>query len=497
MSIVDNNVFNIDSYYNNTGDRSYYNNHYYSDKAPGQSFLSSPIYYIWKLFFSFTGESPDTGENYFINKIIKNPITGEETKTYEIINPGNFFLFSLILVTVFTCSLSTALTVVLIYKISKFLTKKESYRVLLTITYGLGTLAFMYGTIYFTHAPSTLFSFLSFYIIYTLKQKKKFDIKLFFLSGIFSGFGVVVDYNILLISMGCILFVFLSKNLKRLIIFLLGFLLGITPLLLYNYSILGTPFQLIYAYTDPDIRTDIDQNMGFSTLINPYIIFRHTFGTYRGLFFFHPILLLSIVGLYYMVKKEKKEAFLISLIFISFLAILSGRVTIWDFGSCFGGRYYLPVIPLLMLPLMYSFKKMNIDIIKTFLIISIFFNIIGLQNWEWMTGDRYSVQVSPYYQSRVNSFEILANPLKDHYLPLFIRNGPRARIVENLISEKPIDIRHISSSTSEHPFITLIPLLVLLSLVWIKEIRTFNFLQFFKENTEIVFIPFIIVLLLA
>ncbi|MEM5811880.1 MAG: hypothetical protein QXG91_04045, partial [Candidatus Aenigmatarchaeota archaeon] len=50
-AIVDENRFEIDSYYNQTSDRAFYKNHYYSDKEPGLSFLAIPIYATWKFIY--------------------------------------------------------------------------------------------------------------------------------------------------------------------------------------------------------------------------------------------------------------------------------------------------------------------------------------------------------------------------------------------------------------------------------------------------------------
>ncbi|MDY6773802.1 MAG: hypothetical protein SVS85_01255 [Candidatus Nanohaloarchaea archaeon] len=42
--MVDYGTLNIDKVYQNAGDRSYYQGHYYSDKEPGMAFLATPIY---------------------------------------------------------------------------------------------------------------------------------------------------------------------------------------------------------------------------------------------------------------------------------------------------------------------------------------------------------------------------------------------------------------------------------------------------------------------
>jgi len=43
-AIVDEGRLEIDSYYNQTSDRAFYDENYYSIKAPGLSFFASPIY---------------------------------------------------------------------------------------------------------------------------------------------------------------------------------------------------------------------------------------------------------------------------------------------------------------------------------------------------------------------------------------------------------------------------------------------------------------------
>lgn len=44
LAIVDDGSFQIDRFVANTGDYAKYNGHYYSDKAPGTSFLAVPMY---------------------------------------------------------------------------------------------------------------------------------------------------------------------------------------------------------------------------------------------------------------------------------------------------------------------------------------------------------------------------------------------------------------------------------------------------------------------
>src|SRR3990172_8968891 len=48
LAVVDKGTLAIDDYYQNTGDYASYKGHFYSDKAPGLSFLGVPAYIAYK-----------------------------------------------------------------------------------------------------------------------------------------------------------------------------------------------------------------------------------------------------------------------------------------------------------------------------------------------------------------------------------------------------------------------------------------------------------------
>jgi hypothetical protein len=469
-SIIDENRFEIDSFANNTGDRSYYNDHYYADKAPGLSFFGAHFYYLWKKIYFDVLKNPFPIEiEYYTNKIIKN--NSVETKTYEPINPGIFFLSSLYFLVLFYSSLPTLLILVIIYKISRNFLVNNKKRLIIILTYGVATLSFIYATVFFSHSLSTFFIFLSFYLLFTCKLENFKNKKKIIISGLLAGLSVVTEYPTFLLSLLLFFYLVSFRKFRVILFFVISAFIGLLPLLLYNFTILGNPFKVVYAFTDPSIRTDVGANLGFTRTPNPFIIYRHLIGPYRGLLYYHPILLFSIFGFFWMWKKHKKETILILLGFIGYLIIFSMRdINFFDFGSSFGARNYLIIIPFLMLPLAYSIKKINPFILYLFLGISIFTNIIGLQNWEWKIGETYSVYIAEPYRSKINSFEVLYNPLFQHYLPLFLKNGPRVRIVESFLINKPFEIRHIMGENSPFPYVTSIPIILILILIWHKEI---------------------------
>lgn len=498
-SIVEESRFEIDSFYNSTGDRSYYNGHYYSDKEPGLSFLASPIYETWKLiynnFFPQSFKEKYAGDNKFITEF------QQDVPLITYTDMGFFTFTSMILLTAFTSSLFSSLTAILVYKISKFFTENEKHRLMITFAYAFGTLAFIYALHFMSHASGTFFLFLSFYLLFTLKNK--FSKKLVILAGLSLGFSLVTEISILVIAPFLIIYalIVLRKNFP---IFLLTFLLGVSPLLFYNYSIFNNPFDLSSSYIDRNIYGEAYQQIFFTSSVpeskyyqmgfsldalfkhfhllsykpNVFVMMRLLFYPYRGLFIYSPILLLSIIGLILMFKSYRTEAILIILILISLTAFLSMRRTWWG-GYSFGSRYLLPVIPFLSIPVVYSFKKINRYILIIIIAISIFITFLGLQPAEDMAYDWNRMDVNQQLLDKQNSFEIIYNPLLTQYLPYFLKYGPRSGIFENLVNGYiSIDVRSPALSKSQSfpfdrfyvPFLSLVPVLVIILILWGKDI---------------------------
>jgi hypothetical protein len=177
-----------------------------------------------------------------------------------------------------------------------------------------------------------------------------------------------------------------------------------------------------------------------------------------------------------MYKEFKKETLLIIFIFISFL-ILNSSWWAWWGGACFGPRHLTPTIPFLILPLSYIInkteKKLSRYVVIVLVLISIFINFAGLQAINDEVASKHSVNMAPEYKNKVNTFQIIQNPLFDYYLPLFLKQGPRSRIFEDVINFEPPDVRYSFLSQSEifysPPFLCLVPLLLVMFIIWCKE----------------------------
>src|SRR3989344_2993659 len=175
LSLVDKGTFIVDDYVKegckrSTGcDYSYYNSHFYSGYAPGMTLLAVPLYIISKPLFyliphNFLGYPDNQMKLIFLN----------------------------FLATIFISSLLSALMTIMVYDITQYFTKNKYHRLISSLVLSFGTLLFIYSTEYYDGTVSTFFIFLSFYLLFKIKnnQEKIISSKLLFLAGLCAGFSV-------------------------------------------------------------------------------------------------------------------------------------------------------------------------------------------------------------------------------------------------------------------------------------------------------------------
>lgn len=494
ISIVDEGRIDIDNYANLTGDRVYYNNHYYSDKAPGTSFLLTYVYNTLKLLTS------DKYDSTRANGIFL-PQPQFNTTIYTDVNPATIFKLTNIMGTILLSSLPGSLIVVLIYIILLELTKDQKNSLVISFIFGLGTIIFSYSTVLMGNIFSLLIILLIFYLSFV---KEETSPRYIFLNGLLLGFSIVFDYLSIIFIFLYFIFIF-RKIKKHILYFISGFIIGVAPLFIYNFFIFHNPFTISTNYPDPDISPCFYGNIYLSYCGKEYPIYydfytfvfkilRLLFYPYRGLFIYMPFLLFSLFGLKKLYEKNRELSIFIILLFLLYL-VANGYYAYWFGGASFGPRYLLVVLPFLSIPLVYlikSDKKIYYKFILIILLsISIFHIILGTGgNWEgvvvYVFENNYSVFVDWYGKTFWTDKISILNPLYEHYLPMFLENGPRSRILEySIIGEMP-DIRDLQTiKPREIPLFALKPfgilvlktsflivpiLLFVVILIWRKEI---------------------------
>src|SRR3990172_8049951 len=191
-------------------DYSVYEGRVYSDKAPLGSFLGVPVYFSVRFFTADLGVLI-----YFVS--------------------------------LFSSGLLTAATALLIYDIGRHFTDKKRTWLLLAATYGLGSAAFFYGTVFFSHSITAFFGFASFYLLF-VSRREGGDSKPIFLSGALAALAVSSDYYAGITAIA--LFGYAAVSGRKARLFLASFLVTILPLLMYHWAAFGDPFTVPYLYAN-------------------------------------------------------------------------------------------------------------------------------------------------------------------------------------------------------------------------------------------------------
>ncbi len=165
---------------------------------------------------------------------------------------------------------------------------------------------------------------------------------------------------------------------------------------------------------------------------------------YRGMLFYMPILLLSITGLFFMYRKHRFESLAITALWFLFLAY-NTLLSVWWGGWCFGPRHLVPLMPILMIPLIFSFKKVDRRIVFLLLSLTILISLIGLH-----VPEESALGVP------VDNLEPVGNPLLNHYLPLTFQEGISTMMFSDIFG------------TSN--FFNILLLLLALLMMWKKEL---------------------------
>jgi hypothetical protein len=353
LAIVDEGTLNIDNYYENTGDYAYFDGHYYSDKAPGVAFLGVPVYAVFKGIMALPPMErliEKVAHSSAFESTLREGGTG-------LLPQKVYFFMALYFVTFFTISVPAALLGVLLYDILKHWNLSERNRLLVTLVYGLATPAFAYGGMLFSHQLVAFLLFAAFYLVFQ-RQGQTITAGRMFLIGILLGWAIITEYPVALIAggvalyaLGCSLSTWSQRSVWTVVWGALGALVPGTLLMAYDWAIFGSILPKGYLYS---VNYHHLHDVGVVSITYPHAeaLWGITFGSFRGLFFLSPILLLSIAGLVLWWRRRvyRPEWFVSTWAIVS-LVLFNGSSIMWEGGFAVGPRYLVPMLPFMALGL--------------------------------------------------------------------------------------------------------------------------------------------------
>ncbi len=403
----------------------------YSDKAPMSSILAIPPYVIGDAIGGYLSEGKDTWVDEGIRKEPVNLSMETALKQF------------LIVLTV-SAAFGSALLVLIYRGLQNYVEEKIA---LYTLTIaGTATPIITYSTSFFGVINAAFFGFASYVALH--KSREKRSTKLMCAAGIFSALAISTELYAGIIPATLVLYLVLHREKENILRFALGGFIGIVPLLIYNWLVTGnplapsvfapslitpSPIEASACSIYPSCSTSNQFFVGFSW--NPIRVlnaaFRLLFFETRGLFFFSPILLLSIPGVYEIYKKDKKLLVLFPGTFLLFLVFQASYIN-WLSGLWFGPRYMVVGLPFLLLPTALGLKRMmskgkafKVFILLVFLFSS--FNMfLGMNNIAETDVNRDT------YNERFHSLSAIQPNLYEHLLEQFEKYGSRSELMMSL-----------------------------------------------------------------
>lgn len=308
-AIVDNGTFQIDPFHENTGDKAFYDGHYYTSKMPGSSFVGLPVYVVMRGINALAG--------------------GPELTSHQIIVALAFFV----------SGVPTIITVLLLLDVLRTLTG-ERWALVIAIAYALGTLALPFATMYFGHALSTCFLFASFWTLWRSRDDRSMLMPL--LAGFAAGWAALTEMPVVL-GVGILLAYCAWQRPQRAVPFVLGGLPALALLLAYNWIAFDHPLRVGYQYS----INFLEQNsQGIVSVVLPrWITAVDLLLNPRGLLRISPWLALAPVGLVALRQREHRAPLLVCLaIVVAILTYNSGALAPFG-GWTPGPRYLIPALP--------------------------------------------------------------------------------------------------------------------------------------------------------
>jgi hypothetical protein len=300
-AIVEQGTIAIDAFHENTGDKAERDGHWYSDKAPGLSWLMVPPY-----------------------------------AAVHLVRPGAVAAGAY-LSTVFALGLPSALAAVLMFRLGLLLGLSAAGSAAIACAYALGTLAFPYSTILYGHQLQAALGFAAFALVAARRAP--------FAAGLLLGYAVCVDYTAALLALVVTAYAASRLGARGALRVIAGGVIPAMALGAYHAAAFGHPLALPYHFVLQEHRRQ-GWFMGIGAP-DPAVLGKLLWGEYRGLFFSSPWLLAGIPGFVALAGRGfRAEAAAAATTFAAYLLMNAGLVD-WHGGWAMGPRYLIPAIPFL------------------------------------------------------------------------------------------------------------------------------------------------------
>jgi hypothetical protein len=345
-AVVAHHVLNIDALQREWGyvnDKAKSDQHIYSGKAPGVSFVGVPVLWAHTKLRALVGwAAPGKHEATFWLRL---------------------------------CAVKLPLCLFLFFfaRYVERTTGSAYARDLLVVALGLGTLLYPYGGLFVGHALAAATAFTAFMLLDDERAKgakegrARLPLRLA-LAGLFAGLTVMFEYQAALVSVA--LAVYAGVRYRGKLAALAAFCAGAVPpavaLGAYHTVLFGRPWRFPFGNVENPVFARIAHGAGFHGLSAPQPVAFPAFliSPAYGLFAFSPVLLLGVAGVVLLFGRERtlpgarRDAALVTAVCVLMFVFLAGMGN-WRAGWCVGPRYIASVAPFLVLPIIRLWPRLG------------------------------------------------------------------------------------------------------------------------------------------
>ena len=331
-AITNEHTLNIDPFKFSTGDKAFFEGHYYSDKAPGLALTAVPLVAAVRPVLRAFGGDP---EGY-----------------------GGLALLSY-LSTVFTAGLFGALAGVCLFMLCVELGASPTGGLFAALTFGLATPIWPLATIFVGHAFSAAC------LVFALRAATRIGVEAASrdrwhgaIVGLGAGWATVSEFPaavpaVLLAGLAAAQAWPLGRARAARILgaLALAALACAAVLMAYQYACFGSPFHL--AYSSEQGYEGMQQGVFGISLPRVVRLRELLFGAYRGLLPLAPSLVVAPFGLAALIFKgaQARRVAIVASIIALYYILLNAGYEYWEGGWSYGPRHLSPAIPFLCIGL--------------------------------------------------------------------------------------------------------------------------------------------------
>jgi hypothetical protein len=368
-ALVEDHTTAIDRFEVTTGDKSRRDGHFYSDKAPGASFLAVPVYAAFVTVRRMTGgELPDVRVQSMDPRL---RIAGADPPPEERL-PGDILVYNhahrwaLYLCGLFTVGLASVAGAGAVFLVARRWGASVDVAVWTALVYALGTPAFVYSTALYGHQLCGSLLAIAFALVTTTSGGRGRAVPL--AAGSALGLAVITEYPAAPVAVAIVMLSAVHGS--RFVAYLVAGGLPVAVLLaVYHTVAFGHPLRTGYDFV---VLAEFAEGMRVAYGLgppDPVVLWQITFGSYRGLFYLSPVLILAAWGLMRLAlqrpdshadrqrARAERWARMLALAVPGYFVLLNAGYYMWDGGAAAGPRHIVPALPFLALGLVVAWRE--------------------------------------------------------------------------------------------------------------------------------------------